>query len=522
MALETQDAGTARRRWWWRPRLLGVLIVGLGCLWWVWDSQPGVMLPNGARLVIERVTYGRQHDQKPPPLAKLANRLWNRPLNSYSCASPDSDSIVLWLQCRSRWLHRPRDFGDVQYAVLIDRDGWPHAFTPISWNERTWDGAHPELPQPFDSNKLRRGSDVAGVATLPPVRTRGTKLTIGFVDRSGRLVGTVDVEYPGPSAPESTWTSEALPAVRQDGDLSVALVGIDFRRPVPSPDVLAPIGPASPCIVVQPRFDIRWKGRPCVDCCFECDTRTTGTLRDPLYSYGEPAEACMLSPFEPAWELTQSFYPSPFVEFAAAAVWSAGEVAIPPLGELSAVERRGLIHDGEYGVEYVGGVGRHELTIEIGQRINLHKLDSNDGRYRVVGRRMGQTSTDGTYDIETEVPFLVVSSPTFVISEDDTSRTTPSFHTLIQHASGTRIALEAEMLSWVQWTHNMKGGVDCPREYWIAFLPTELRDVRSVHPTLAEYRFREFKFLIRPPSLDVYERLKLLPETVSARRTARD
>jgi hypothetical protein len=488
----------------------------------VWESAPGVSLPNGARLVIERVTYGRQHDQKPPALAKLANRLWNRPLNSYSCGSPESDSIVLWLQCRSRWLHRPSDFGDVRCAVLIDRDGWPHAFTPISWDERTWDGAHPELPQPFDASKLRRGSDVVGVATLPPVRTQGRTLMVGFVDGGGRLVGKVDVEYPGPTLPESPWTSETLPAVRQDGDLSVALVGMNFRRPVPSPDVLAPIGPASPCIVVHPRFEIRWKGRPCPDCCFECDTRTTGMLRDPLYSYGEPAEACMLSPFEPAWELTQSFSPDPFVEFDDADLWDGGVIAVPPRGALSAIERRELIHDGEYGVEFVGGPGRHELTVEIGQRINLHKLNGEDARYHVVGRRMLQGSTQGTYDIDTEVPFLVLSSPPFVIWRDDPSQTTPSFHTLIQDTSGTRIALETEMLSWVQWTHNMKGGIDCPREYWIAFLPTELRDVRSVQLTIAEYRIREFKFLIRPPSLDVYETLNLLPETVSARRMTRD
>jgi hypothetical protein len=233
-------------------------------------------------------------------------------------------------------------------------------------------------------------------------------------------------------------------------------------------------------------------------------------------------DPCRWSPFEPAWEWTHNFYPGPTAKFDADDVWDGGEVEIPIAGGLGAVARRGLIHDGEYGVEYAGGPGVHEVTIEIGDRINLRKVSTDDGRFKVSGRRMGKEGTLGTYDIETEVPFLVLSSPPKLICKEDFTRSTPSFHTLVQSESGEMTALRADMLSSVQWTHNMQDGIDHPREYWIAFFPRQLGEARSVRLTLAEYRFREFKFYIRPPSLELYEQLGLLPETVTSRGAKRD
>jgi hypothetical protein len=523
MAQETRASGRVRRRRWWRPRLLGVLIVGLGCFWWVWNSQPAISLPNGAIVVVDRLSYGTEHEPEQTFLRKLSTRFRGDP-GGLQRMGAEWDTIGIWLKCQSAWLHRPRKFDDVGNVILIDRDGWAYSGGPLQEMERTWDGAY-LAGTPVNLTTLRGGSDVATVVMRPVVRPRGGRLTVGIVDGEGSLLGTTDVPFPGPVPPESTWRPDELTVTKTVGDLSVTLLGVDFRAPEPDLERRKYMPGPTPGILVIPRFEVHWKGRSCTDCWLLTGDGYLGAVRTPLSAESARVSRrnpCPWSPFEPAWEWTHYFYPGPTAEFDANEVWDGGDVAIPAPGNLLTVVRRGQIHDGEYGVEYAGGPGQHELTVEIGQRINLHKMNAEDGRYRVTGRRMNQGVTLGTYDVETDVPFLVLSSPPKLICKADPSRTTPSFHTLLQIPSGQTVALKAEMLSWVQWTDSMKDGVDDPREYWIAFLPKELGDVHDVHLTLAEYRFHEFRFFIRPPNLDVYEQLNLLPETVPTRRTTRD
>ena len=125
---------------------------------------------------------------------------------------------------------------------------------------------------------------------------------------------------------------------------------------------------------------------------------------------------------------------------------------------------------------------------------------------------MPRGSTAGTYDVVSDVPFLLVTSPAIVI--DDKQHLTPQFHVIVRDSAGSVIPCETERLSAPQWTHNMPDGVDHPHEYWFIFPDKDYQDLTQVHVRFEQYRVREFSFYIRPPSLDVYRELGCLPSTV--------
>lgn len=498
----------------WRRWGLGVLACAVLLVIVADRLQTTIRLPSGAVIVIDRVTYGRQHDSKPPLLARAMNRMWGVGTGQTGFGTPESDSIGIWMSCRTRWLHRPANFEDVFEMVLIDRDGWPHGPGRFEEYERTWNGNYGSTGQPVDLDNLRRGSSVVSFANCPVVRPDGAQVTVAALDKEGRVLGTAKIPYPGPPPPESDWTPDQLPATKTDGGLSVTLQDMEFAPPPPIADGATPR--ALRGVSVVPKFEVRWKGKVCSDCRPLTYDTYLGQVFGPLDGYAERVDvksACDLSPFEPAWEWRHHFYPGPTADFDEDDLWRAGEFTVPARGQLVSPEYRGRIGDLEYGLESLGGPGEHSIEVPIGKRISLHERVTDDGSAGFSGRRMPQNSTIGTYDVYSEAPFLIVSSPPIV--NDDKTRLTPSFHAIVRNVSGDVVKSSIYMLSWVQWTHDMPNGIDDPREYWIIFLPREARDIGTLNLTIAQYRVSFFSFYFRPPGLEFYRQHNLLPLKVA-------
>jgi hypothetical protein len=304
-----------------------VLAAGLGALFWG-PAEPISRLPDGSLLTLEAVTYGQDHR------CVHGNR-WQRlfypilpagiksqlEISAYRSAEPNT--LVFWTDRRAAVPGQPlpRPYWNTR-VLSFDEHGCASetGFACFQW-------AVGDPPA-----EVREGW------ALPAFPRRGHIVGLRILARSGtgQWFRFAEFSVPNPtSGPHPTWTPEAFPVTRQDGDLVVALTGLTTGARQDDSGRPAAAGEES---WTHARFRLTQNGRPTT-----IWRSSGGTLADAAgnawsprmtarsFSQGEETFSLLgtLWPDETAWKLRARFTRT--AGFRPDELWTVPSVVVPGL-----------------------------------------------------------------------------------------------------------------------------------------------------------------------------------------------
>lgn len=282
-----------REERWFQVRLVSIVVLVVGSFLGTValksrlqaPAYPRVQLADGTWLVCRGISIGRKHDLSFP--MALRDRFMGRTQGSTETYSTSTDKMVIWLS----------------------HEGDQGEMFDLNWFKRCELTYESDLPIEPDQYHLKRdqGSHGTGTGGYSQASRYGTparsqRCVVNFdapIPRPGNGMMLLDVfdgadqriaqfRLPYPDlmpVPANDWVPDALPSTQADGNLSVTLKGIQYRR-----------HPDQRSLSVVPQLEFTHGEQP------SATWEASQELRDQLGNTCYPW-SCNLSPRESAWKL---------------------------------------------------------------------------------------------------------------------------------------------------------------------------------------------------------------------------
>lgn len=211
-----------------------------------------VKMPDGTVLVLEQVSYGKQHAYS-TKLSRPAFPFLD-PARSASATAISRDDVMTFWMSRHGDFGEPLDFEWWLRTVAIDDDGceWPdhspgRSVFPIDGGVSSQSGS-----RPFSTQGTQNSGPVKQIianSSIYPFRHARNSFRLRVIDLNNTPVAEFDVTDPSPTAGKyPVWQSEPLPITKSDGDLSVTLkrltaVRSDRRGTTDAPPTVVQVNP---------------------------------------------------------------------------------------------------------------------------------------------------------------------------------------------------------------------------------------------------------------------------------------
>ncbi len=309
------EASTPRWRLWLSAiSVLLVPLVVLGVVSLVFPSKSppaGIqtcVFPDGTRLVLHQVTYGKSHH------FRKEWRDWLQRSNpiEFERTTPN-EAAVLWFYSEDQ-AGRPCKF----HGRAVVENEFGHRSHAAEFNSVN------------DGSKTLVMKHVLEVGAL---RAPSGNFKVLFLNEAGEKIATFDIPSPFPTF--ETWMPEPLPASKTLADgLEVHLDGFDaeviLRRSYQTERwEFTPMM----SLKTNPRMRVTLDGKSVDDW-----VAGEGSFRAPYGSF-QPCQDCLLSPHEPAWEFRCAIHPSEDAQLPKDWVWDLGEFEIPPAGSEATIRQ---------------------------------------------------------------------------------------------------------------------------------------------------------------------------------------
>jgi hypothetical protein len=282
---------------------------------------PEAKLPDGTIVEVTAVTFGTNHSYSSSSrwqhwLHEMTPRRWRNltaPGPSRTIHT-ETDSVIIWLRHTDP---RARTFRPVQdwHWQVVDQHGCPFHVV--------WTRGGP-TNQPLDWV----------TAAAYPRRER----TFRLVGRLKSDVVSFEIRNPRPVQP-TEWQPERWPATRRVGEVELSLTG--FKGTFVSNVALSYL----------PTFEFRRNGQ----------ARSNEFSTESIFVDATGNRARHLCPFEPAWKVETTLFPSAFADFPAGQIVPLGRVQNPRPAETATLalneKARAL------GIFYVGFTGAGQFTL---------------------------------------------------------------------------------------------------------------------------------------------------------------
>lgn len=371
-----REASTPRWRLWLSAIsvLLAPLVV-LGVVSLVFPPKPSpvgiqtCVLPNGTKLTLHQVTYGKRHNFRKDETDWLMR---SNPIELERTTS--DESALLWF------------YSETKAGHPVKFDGWHDAVAEDEFGHRTLAGENGGLS----------AVNLAEIRALEvkALRAPGGKFQLHFLDDAEQSIATFDVPSPFPAF--ESWTAEPLPTSKAIAEgVTLHLDGFDVQSiPSSRPDPLKRL-PNLTSLKIAPQWRMSRDRKP-----FDDWEVVESWFRAP-YGHSVLSRDCPLAPHEPAWEFGCWVRRLPHAELPADSVWELGEFAVPAIGEETSIRQsRAMV---EYQVE-VSGMKSYVSSEPAGSEI---AESSNDLSLRWTWpRTTGVTSPPGVAYALIEVHLL--------------------------------------------------------------------------------------------------------------------
>ena len=351
-------------------------------------------LPDGSILILESVTYGRNHNfyfdgswwarlrrSLPRPLRNIAPG----PMNMTSTGTRRPNGIVLWI---SRYVPATRTYGNL-------------GTTPFELQMMDGHGCSEQLNS-YSSSGGPNGFLINGFALdVFPRRQASFKLVVR--DRNAKdprpTVAEFDVANPGPVS-HALWKPEPLPISRTNGGLEFVLAA--WGR-----------GSSGGRNVFYPSFEVREGGA------LRTDWAASGsTFRDASGNTGWQS----LCTNETAWLLETEFYRTAEARFETNEIWAVPDLPIPGTNEIITTNLTGEVLGVALKLMVIAGPGSYTFTNGVlaspGTVISASFSGTSSGS---DGRNSWSRKTAGGYGSAPRVEqFDITQTQHFILVEEGT------------------------------------------------------------------------------------------------------
>lgn len=322
---------------------LGVLaVVGLGIAWFAVgpaaDPASGrtvirrgmpvaeQSLPDGSFLVIEKVTYGRQHrfefdiERSSHRGSAVAPSHLGGPTET-----TEKDRIVVWMTKWDSTKRKALDFDWFLRCAAVDAHGCEIDNIDRGRNAYEGSGSSSEHGGTGPFSRLTGGpfDMIVTHFSLPAIRHEGKTFKLRVYDTSDKRIAEFDVPDPTPSGGSyPDWEPEPLPVAKSDGDVSLTLTGLAARSSE-SPRTSNGVSWTETRIRLNTQFETKQADEP-TGAWSERSLRLFDALgnENPLWD-------CKLCPKESAWGLQVQVWRNDTAPFDASEMWSLTKLPVP-------------------------------------------------------------------------------------------------------------------------------------------------------------------------------------------------
>jgi tetratricopeptide (TPR) repeat protein len=435
-------------------------------------------LPDGSLLVLEQVTYGREHHidldargRSPVGFAGAPSGQRGRTVQT------SKDLVVVWL---TKWdsQGRPLDFDWFLRCAATDAHGCEIDNVDRGRYARTRNGSSSEHGGTGPFSRLSGGpyETIVTHFGMPAFRSAGATFKLRVYDTDNRMVAQFNVPDPRPTGDTfPQWQPEPLPVTKTDGDLSLTLTTLTAQSSESTRTVNG-VAIAEKRVRLNPRVVTKQAGQPTSQW-----SSHSYRLADALGNESSVWD-CKLCPKESAWELEIKAWRTTKAQFDATEVWTPDKIAVPGANRAEHVNA-GIGFDlAEVTLIAVGGPG---------------KVSCPDA---LAGRR-GTYNTSGTSHFsqgnrQRQVPYKLE------LKDEQTTVESEVPHVLLQ-ARGLdgdrRLALRIKDEQGREVPLSGPHTADASVHVWFVDVPA---DAKTLSPEVIVHRCRTFKFLVAPPNIE--------------------
>lgn len=477
---------------------LGILaVVGLGIAWFAVgpaaDPASGPRrirrgtpvaeksLADGSFLVLEKVTYGKQH--------RFEFDIEQSSQRGFSAApSPpdgptaltEKDRIVVWMTKWDSTKRKALDFDWFLRCAAVDAHGCEIDNVDKGRNAYEAFGSSSEHGGTGPFSRLTGGpyDMIVTHFSLPAIRHEGNTFKLRVYDTADRKIAEFDVPDPNPSAgnyPE--WEPEPLPVTKSDGDVSLTLTSLTARSSE-SNRTYNGIALTETRVRLNTQFETKQAEKPTT-----AWSDRSLRLFDALGNESSLWD-CKLCPKEAAWGLQVQVWRNDSASFDASEMWSLTKLSVPERQRAQYVNQAKTFEGATLEVLAVGGAGSVSypgLVIGYsGGHSSSGSIYFGQGKER---RRVRYTLRvrDNQVTVESEVPHLLARATRLSSDQRLSLR--------VKDDEGEQLQLDASRrLTPVPTLH-----------FWFIDVP---KDVKSLNAEFIVHRCRTFDFRVAPPKVE--------------------
>jgi len=307
----------------WKLLLVAALVLFIALAVALNPSSPKATLSDGSVLEVVAVTFGTNHTFSASSrwrgwLRGVTPNRWRKfitPPQPTKTASTPKDCAVIWLRCFDPRTGTFRSLGGWDWRIL-DQHGC--AFPVADW--------------------VRSGPTNNALAWVVAETYPRRQPTFELSGRLKEEAVSLKIQNPNPVRPVE-WRPDPLPASRRIGEVEMSLTKFDgmFRSNI--------------VLSFRPRFEFSQSGQ----------IRSNAYRVDALLMDATGNRARQLCPFEPAWKIAATIFPSAFADFPEERIIHLGKVRTPHAGEAMTLELTEATRT--LGVFYVGFTGRGQFIL---------------------------------------------------------------------------------------------------------------------------------------------------------------
>ena len=371
-----------------------------------------IVMPDGSRLALEAVTWGRQHSHK---VNYETHSLFQSRVGMHSLRHTTREKrIVLWFSCRSA-SGTARDFSWWSHLSTVttngteirDRDDEAGQGLTSSYRCTQTNGRPTQELPASDRDQITAWS------TVKPLRHEGDTFPVRIYDRTGSVVGTFDIPDPSPANGKyPDWKPDDVPISQNLGNgLMVTLTG--FRGELVEQQhnrtdvALARSG--QPAQRRQKRilsnFTITENGQTILGKWRVGSMQLRDALGNQCNHLARYRDE--LSDRESAWQLSCLMYRNPEEKFFdSSEKWTTGVLTLPAAGQRTAVDRKVAIAGAQMSIIATGGPGSVAHEVPYPANLGSGRISAGD-MYVIDIPSQNEPNGLRRITVESELPHIV-------------------------------------------------------------------------------------------------------------------